>query len=180
MSWDFEVLKTNLACFRTESFEAFCKAKGYTISMHPDTNLKEDSGFMPFRIAGDFLSELNGNGYISGFELYSEPSKTAVGSSSKGLLKGVFGKKSQPVAANSEADKHDLVLICGDQLEIFLAHLFGSYFLESQGCLCYDPQDDIEYVTQSQIEKTIMEIHNEIKLQFSSGKLELHIFQSWS
>ena len=196
MSWDFDILKTNLDDFEIASFEEFCKTKGYAISIHPNTNLKEDSGFLPLKIAGDFLPSLNGKDFISGFEFYSSVSKAIaeplpIVAQPKGFLKSLFAKK-QPsavspapapayVAATQETEKYDLALMCkSNLLEIFTAHLFGLYFTESQGCECYDPQDDIEYRTAQQIEKTLNDIVAEMKERLSNGDLELHIFESWS
>ena len=99
---------------------------------------------------------------------------------SQGLLKGLFRKK-QPAKVATSDEKYDLTLICSyDLLEIFTAHLFGLYFMEAQGCECYDPQDGIEYKTVNQIENTMSDIIDEMKKQLSKGVLELHSFDSWS
>ncbi|MDR0489022.1 MAG: hypothetical protein LBG99_06460 [Propionibacteriaceae bacterium] len=181
MSWDFNVIKTSLDDFVVTSFEEFCKAKGYTVSVHPDIVLKRHSGFLPFKIEGDFLPGLNDKSFITGFELYSDLSETATKTPSKGILKSLFGGKPQPVASALNEEKHDLVLNCSgsDLLEIFMAHLLGLYFVESQGCECYDPQDGIEYKEPKQIEKTINDIVEELKVRLSNGTLKLYDFEEW-
>ena len=181
MSWDFNVLKVSFDSFSTASFEEFGKTKGYTVLMHPNTNLKEASGFLPIKIAGDFLPGLNDKDFLTGFELFSDPSETTAELPSKGLLKGLFVKKPQPTSPAPNEEKYDLTLSCSgsELLEVFMAHLFGLYFIESQGCECFDPQDDIEYKNPSQIEKTLNEIVDELKVQLFNETLELHIFQGW-
>ena len=180
MSWDFNVLATNLDDFEKSSFEEFCNAKGYTISIHPNTNLKENSGFLPFKIAGDFLPGCSGQDFLTGFEFYSNP--VIAEQPPKSLFKRLFNKKPQPAVTAINVDKHDLALICSgsDLLEIFMAHWFGLYFAETQGCKCYDPQDAIEYKEPKQIEKTINDIIGELKARLSKGTLKLHIFEKWS
>jgi len=192
MSWDFVVRETNLDDFAIASLEEFCKTKGYTISIHPNTNLIEDSGFLPFKITGDFLSGLDSKDLLSGFEFYSElagpvTEQQSIKSQSKGLLKGLFRKNqppvdsTTPVSATPNEERYNLTLVCGgDLLEIFTAQLFSLYFSELQGCECYDPQDDIKYQTSDELEKALNDIVVELKLQLSKGTLRIHYFESWS
>jgi hypothetical protein len=184
MSWEFNVLKTNLDSFDKASFEDFSKTKGYIVLMYPGINLKEDSGFLPFKIEGSFLSGLDGKNFITGFELYSDLSETnAIAEPpSKGLLGGLFGKKPLPVVPDPNGDMFDLLFVCSgsDLLEIFMAHLFGLFFAKTQGSECIDPQEGIEYKNPDQLEKTIDDIVVEMKDRSSKGTLILHPFENWS
>jgi len=192
MSWDFVVRETNLDDFAIASLEEFCKTEGYTVSIHPNTNLIEDSGFLPFKTTGDFLSGLDSKDLLSGFEFYSELADPAteqqsIKPQSKGLLKGLFRKNqppvdsTTPVSATPNEEKYNLTLVCGgDLLEIFIAHLFSLYFSKLQGCECYDPQDDIKYQTSDELEKALNDIVVELKIQLSKGTLRIHYFESWS
>lgn len=182
MSWDFNVLKVDPDRFNIEECEEFFRNKGYNISIHPDTNIKEDSGFLPIRIAGDMLPSLEGKNFITGFEIYNYPTEEIEADPQpKSRIKGLFGKKPQPIEPIPSDDTIELFFSCtgSDLLGIFVAHLLGLYFMESQDCECYDPQDGIEYKSPSQIEKIIQEIKDEMELRFEKGTLLLHDFDGW-
>ncbi len=80
------------------AFESYAKGLGFQITVHPEADFMNHTGFCPIRLTDTRLADNDGTDtFVSGFEIYHDDfhQPTAPASVSKGFL-GLFRKKTQP------------------------------------------------------------------------------------
>ena len=130
------------------AFENYAKELGYNLTLHPETDLMNDSGFCPIRFIDARFNDATGTDtFMTGFELYRDiyqPSKQKV-TISKGFL-GIFRKrvphKETMLDLAVKGSSTVLYLRCSgsDSFEIMMAYLFGAYCVKHCNGVFDDPQ----------------------------------------
>lgn len=168
-------------------YESFAKTLGFQITVHPEIELMNDTGFCPIRLTDTRFADINGSDtFLTGFELYHDdyhPSQSPV-SVSKGFL-GLFRKKIQPKETPFDlAVKDSSVVISlrcsgSDSLEILMVYLFGAYCVKHCNAVFDDPQFGCYYIDTTVIETEISKIVDELCEEKESGNLCTHKFEEW-
>ena len=188
MSIDYSVYLKRAEDFSARSFEEYCGSLGLTVKLHPEFNMSEDSGFLPFRLIDErFAAEGENHDFKSGFEIYSSEYRHIIRPLEKktGFFKKLFKAKTIEETPFDKAVKDASLLIslvCGyyDSFEVLLAYVFGAYLVAHCGGVFYDPQSDRLYDRREDLENEIAEIISELQEMKSQGELLTHKFDEWS
>jgi len=185
VSFDIYVYFKKPKNFSKEQCESYFKDFGISIQIHPDYDIENAFGFLPFCIKADFISDsLKNNDYLSGFELYSEQyfyNKELKNIQSEGIKKAFFKRK---YIANNSIDNilkkcdnyFTISLGSQDSFEPLLACLFSLYISKYFNGVVFYCQSG-EYI--SDFENDIKGIITDLKSDFISGNLKTHIFEKW-
>ena len=169
------------------AFENYAKELGYNLTLHPETDLMNDSGFCPIRFIDARFNDATGTDtFMTGFELYRDiyqPSKQKV-TISKGFL-GIIRKrvphKETMLDRAVKGSSTVLYLRCSgsDSFEIMMAYLFGAYCVKHCNGVFDDPQFGCFYRESSAIEKEISTILDELQEEKRLGNLHTHKYEGW-
>ena len=72
MSMDMIVYIKDFNNITNEDCEKYLIQFGLDTKIHPDTDFKTQTGFLPFRVEFPLIDDLKGKAFISGFEFFSE------------------------------------------------------------------------------------------------------------
>ena len=184
---DFCIYLKNIDAFSPQAFEAYCLSLGFDIKLHPAFDLVKNVGFLPMRLIDvRFAIYQNGGSFLTGFEVYSEPSEHTVSAPPQkvSLFKKLFSKKQPKETPFDQAVKDCTYLVslrCGvaDSFEILMAFIFGGYLIKTYGGIFDDPQCDYYYDDSQQLELAANEFLAHLIEKSEKGELQTHPFQGW-
>lgn len=169
------------------AYESFAKTLGFQITVHPEIEFMNNTGFCPIRLTDTRFADKNGaDTFLTGFELYHDdfqPSKPTV-SVSKGFF-GLFRKKIQPEETPFDLAVKDstvvLSLNCSgmDSFDVLMAYVFGEYCVKYCNAVFDDPQYGCFYNDTKAIEAEISRIVDELCEEKETGGLHTQRFEEW-
>lgn len=186
MSIDFNVYFTDPQSISAMGVEDYCKSIGFSVEVFPNIKFMEHSGFLPFKLSGDFFDEtVNDRYYLTGFEMYiNQFTYQSSVPKSKGLIQKMLHKTTHTEESFERAvkDKTTQIVICcsaQDSLESLTAHLFGAYLCKCNSGVFYNPQTDHFFTYHIALEKEITQIAETLRNDYKAGNLLIHGFDGW-
>ena len=205
MSMTINIFVNDIKNVSKADCEKFMQRFDIIAQIHPESDLKSDTGFLPFRVEFPSHEFLKGKSFLSGFEIgtdaydYEQVMQTIGEALSKksGCFFGLFKKKTSentvsekysliPVNTGAEAI-NDLLKKCShvvaldistnDSFEPILAPAFASYLVEScDGVICYPHSDEYFYESNKQ---EIFDQINDFLDELRPENLVSHPFEKW-
>lgn len=187
MSIDYYIYTKNLAPFSNKRCEAYIRERlGLDVEIHPDYDAHSDTGFLPIRIDGRFVSDaLAGASFLSGFEIRLDQSEVFSAASEPAVLTGNgIAEKTDHKEPYEDAVKHAAYrfsINCSwqDSFEVLLAYAFSTYVCEKCDSVFYDPQEDQFFDDESLLIVELDAIKDELKSMYENGELLTHDFSGW-
>lgn len=183
MSVDYAIYFKSSDGYSLKDCNAYFLFQPLKAQLHPEFDLKNDTGFLPIRFSGEGIDPaLKGREFLSGFECYWDEYQYEPPSAPKQTFwQKLLGKRSPGEETPEKDCKESLTLCCSGELtESLLACLFGVYFLRNFGGIFEDMQTGERYTDPRSLEETAEEFLKEAGAEYQRGELQLHAFEGWS
>ena len=187
LSLDFNVFLDHSEDFSLEDFVNFCKSIDFVVEAYPEFDFYNHTGFLPFKLFGNFLGEKIGNQwFLSGFEFYCEKNENEHSKhGKKGFFKTFFNKKEKVSESSLETainnKNFSILMMCSsqDSFEELTTYLFTAYLCKSCNGIFYDAFSG-QYISDfSVIESKIIQLVAELKDCHRNKQLLTHRFIKW-
>ena len=184
MSMDYYYYVKSTDGISTQGFEAYCASIGYTVRLHPDTDLITDKGFVPACLTDDRFTIDGNNRFLTGVEWFFAPYRPEPEAEKTSGLWGLFRKKNKtesPIQKRVRNSTVEMSAACHfiDAFELLIALLLGAYLIKTCGAVMHDPQSGRYFDDEATVREIINGLVKAMLASKEEGTLRVHPFERW-
>lgn len=184
MSMDYYFYLKSTDGISSQGFEAYCASIGYTVRLHPDTNLLTDEGFVPACLTDDRFAMDGNDRFLSGVDWFIAPYRSEPEEEKPSGLWGLFRRKNKVESPLQKRIRNSTVEMCAachfiDAFELLIAQLLGAYLIKTCGAVMHDPQSGKYFDDETYVKEIIDGLVKAMLASKEEGTLRVHPFERW-